>query len=50
MVSINEGREIKDLRTVDEAPLTKILVNSIKEQQNIINELIKRIEKLESKS
>jgi hypothetical protein len=50
MVSINEGREINDLRSIDESPLTKILVNSIKEQQNIINELIKRIENLESKS
>jgi hypothetical protein len=48
MVSTRKMFELEDCRILDESALTKILVNAIKEQQSIIEDLTKRIEDLES--
>lgn len=48
MVRINNSNGLEDCRVLDESALTKILVNAIKEQQSIIEDLTKRIEDLES--
>jgi len=45
---INDSNGLEDCRVIDESALTKILVNAIKEQQSIIEDLTKRIEDLES--
>lgn len=48
MVSVRNSNGLEDCRILDDSALTKILVNSVKEQQVIINDLKTRIENLES--
>jgi len=48
MVRMNNSNGLEDCRILDESALTKILVNAVKEQQSIIEDLTKRIEDLES--
>ena len=47
MVAIRNSNGLEDCRILDESALTKILVNAVKEQQQIIEDLKKRVEDLE---